>query len=87
MGRILAQVVILVLVVLCAMSIALRGRGGQGPARDALLGVFVCWVVACYAAMYWLMWNGRPRGSVLVVAISRLRGHQDEGARRAHGDG
>ena len=73
-GRILAQVVILAFVVFCAMSIALRRRGGQGPAGDDLLGVFVCWVVACYAVMYCLAWNGRPWGSVLVVAISRPQG-------------
>ena len=75
-GRILAQVVILALVVVCAMSIAVRG--GDGPVGNALLALFVFWSVACYAAMYWLAWNGRPRGSVLVVAISRLRGQQHE---------
>ena len=75
-GRILAQVVIFVLVVFCAMSIALRG--GDGPVGNSLLSVFVVWAFACYATMYWLAWNGRPRGSVLVVAISRLRGQQHE---------
>ena len=75
-GRILAQVVLLALVVFCAMSIAVRG--GDGPVGNTLLALFVFWAVACYAAMYWLAWNGRPRGSVLVVAISRLRGQQHE---------
>ena len=75
-ARILVQVVILALVVFCAMSIA--GRGGNGAVGTTLLALFVLWSVACYAAMYWLAWNGRPRGSVLVVAISRLRGQQHE---------
>jgi hypothetical protein len=75
-GRILAQVVILALVVFCGMSIALRG--GNGLVGNILFALFVFWAVACYAAMYWLAWNGRPRGSVLVVAISRLRGQQHE---------
>ena len=75
-GRILAQVVILALVVFCGMSIALRG--GDGLVGNILFALFVFWAVVCYTAMYWLAWNGRPRGSVLVVAISRLRGQQHE---------
>jgi hypothetical protein len=74
--RTLTQAIVLALVVFCAVSIALRG--GEGVLADTLLAVFVLWAVACYAAMYWLAWNGRPRGSVLVVAISRLRGQQHE---------
>ena len=68
-GRILVQVAIFALVVFCGMSIALRG--GDGLVRNILFALFVFWAVA---AIYWLAWNGRPRGSVLVVAISRLRG-------------
>ena len=75
-GRILAQVVILALVVFCGMSIALQG--GDGLVGNILFALFVFWAVVCYAAMYWLAWNGRPRGSVLVVAISRLRGQQHD---------
>ena len=45
---------------------------------NILFVLFVLWVVPCYTAIYWLAWNGRPRGSVLVVAISCLRGQQDE---------
>jgi len=74
--RVLVQAVILTLVVFCAMSIALRG--GDGLVGNILFALFMFWVVAWYTAMYWLAWNGRPRGSVLVVAISRLRGQQHE---------
>jgi hypothetical protein len=75
-GRILTQVVILALVVFCGMSLALRG--GDGLVGNILFALFVFWAVVCYTTMYWLAWNGRPRGSVLVVAISRLRGQQHE---------
>ena len=52
--------------VFCGMSIALRG--GDGLVGDILFALFVFWVITYYTAMYWLAWNGRPRGSVLVVA-------------------
>ena len=77
MGRILVQVVILALVIFYGVSIALRG--GDGLVGNIPFALFVFGAVACYAAMYWLAWSGRPRGSVLVVAINRLRGHQHEG--------
>jgi hypothetical protein len=70
-GRLLAQAALLALVVFCALAIAAR-------ASTVLLALFVIWAAACYAAMYWLAWTGRPRGSVLVVAISRLRGQQHD---------
>ena len=71
-GRILVQVAIFTLVVFCGMRIALRGA--DGLVGKILFALFVVWAVVCYAAIYWLAWNGRPRGSVLVVALSRLRG-------------
>ena len=45
---------------------------------NILFALFVFWVVLCYTMMYWLAWNGRPRGSVLIVAISCLGGQQHE---------
>ena len=69
------EVSVLALAVFCAASIVLHAGAGAGAVLAAL---FVVWTAGCYGGLFWLAWNGRPRGSVLVVAISRLRGQQHD---------
>jgi hypothetical protein len=44
---------------------------------DALLGVFVCWVIACYAAIYWLCVE-RPRAGARRCDQPAAREERDE---------